>query len=533
MKLRRLLSEHGDGNIGRIAAATVGGGLLGASIVATANFATADSGGGSVILSLAFLSALAVMYLLNQWSAREMVTVYEAVQRSLRARLADALRGASLRTIETLEEERGRALDDLTHLSTTTVQLVMLVQHVAFLGAVTIIIAQISLRALVIWLVTCAIIARFIVPGMRRLRALRGQQSARGGGLHAGIEELLDGFKQIKLDPVAGDDIVEDVLTRSAALHTGYTEAAAESDRVVLTGNVLFFVFGFGLAVFAPPGTIGLGPDIAYELVILLALSLGPLFGALQSLPIVGQAEASAASLLETFDRLSATRDERFGNSGSGFDRIRLDALTFQYETGFTVGPIDLELRRGQLIFVTGGNGSGKTTLMKMLMGLYPTRGHVRWDGKVVGRARHAGYRGLFSAIFGGQFLFDRLYGLDVSPERARSLLTRFGIDHIVDFDGRGFRHGGLSRGQHMRLAMVVALLEDRPICVFDEWTANQDPETTWMYYETLLPELVAAGRTVIAVSHDDRFFDRADHLVRLEDGKVVIDQRAGSLEET
>ena len=77
-----------------------------------------------------------------------------------------------------------------------------------------------------------------------------------------------------------------------------------------------------------------------------------------------------------------------------------------------------------------------------------------------------------------------------------------------------------------MRLAMVVALLEDRPICVFDEWTANQDPETTRWYYDTLLPELLAAGKTVIAVSHDQRFFDRASLLVRMERGEIVESER-------
>ena len=79
-----------------------------------------------------------------------------------------------------------------------------------------------------------------------------------------------------------------------------------------------------------------------------------------------------------------------------------------------------------------------------------------------------------------------------------------------------------LSRGQRKRLALVTAYLEDRPIYLFDEWAADQDPLFRRVFYQRLLPELKRRGKTVVAVTHDDRYFDAADQLIKLEEGKVV-----------
>ena len=78
-----------------------------------------------------------------------------------------------------------------------------------------------------------------------------------------------------------------------------------------------------------------------------------------------------------------------------------------------------------------------------------------------------------------------------------------------------------LSRGQQKRLALLVALLEDRPFYVFDEWAADQDPHFKNIFYSELLPELKAAGKAVLVITHDERYFPLADRLLHLEDGKL------------
>ena len=191
------------------------------------------------------------------------------------------------------------------------------------------------------------------------------------------------------------------------------------------------------------------------------------------------------------------------------------------------LGPLDLAFRRGETVFLSGGNGSGKTTLAKLLTGLYgPTAGEIRVDGAPVGAAGREAYRQMFSAVFWDFHLFEALLGLDRPElnEEARDRLERLGLGRkLAVADGR-FSTLDLSAGQRKRLALAVAWLEDRPVCLLDEWAADQDAGWKEVFYRELLPELKARGKTLFVISHDDRFYDAADRLVRLEEGRVVAD---------
>ncbi len=130
----------------------------------------------------------------------------------------------------------------------------------------------------------------------------------------------------------------------------------------------------------------------------------------------------------------------------------------------------------------------------------------------------------MFSAIFHDFHLFDRLYGLkEVDGQRVNDLLKVMRLDNKLKFDGKKFSTLDLSAGQKKRLAMAVAIMEDKPIYVFDEWAADQDPQFRRYFYETLLPSFKAQGKTVIAVSHDDRYFHVADRVINLEYGRIRV----------
>jgi putative ATP-binding cassette transporter len=101
-------------------------------------------------------------------------------------------------------------------------------------------------------------------------------------------------------------------------------------------------------------------------------------------------------------------------------------------------------------------------------------------------------------------------------------LLKRLHLDHKVQVNDGAFSTRDLSQGQRKRLALVVAYLEDRPFYVFDEWAADQDPAFKDVFYQVLLPDLRARGKTVLAISHDDRYFHLADRRIKLEDGQIV-----------
>jgi putative ATP-binding cassette transporter len=101
-------------------------------------------------------------------------------------------------------------------------------------------------------------------------------------------------------------------------------------------------------------------------------------------------------------------------------------------------------------------------------------------------------------------------------------------MDQKVTMQGRTFSTLDLSQGQRKRLALVTAYLEDRPIYVFDEWAADQDPQYKEVFYKTLLPDLCKRGKLVVVITHDDRYFHLGSQVIKLEDGKVVERVKAG-----
>lgn len=205
---------------------------------------------------------------------------------------------------------------------------------------------------------------------------------------------------------------------------------------------------------------------------------------------------------------------------------LQLRAVSHRYyheaaEQWFQLGPLDLWLSPGEICFIVGGNGSGKTTLAKLLTGLYPVEQGQFWlNGQLV--HDWEAYRQLFSTVFSDFHLFERLFGLDEAClQQANLWLERLQLAHKVRFEQGRFSTQQLSLGQRKRLALVVAYLEDRPLYLFDEWAADQDPQFKQVFYTELLPDLAARGKAVIAITHDDRYFDCADRLIKLENGQI------------
>jgi putative ATP-binding cassette transporter len=188
------------------------------------------------------------------------------------------------------------------------------------------------------------------------------------------------------------------------------------------------------------------------------------------------------------------------------------------------VGPIDAEIQRGEILFLIGGNGSGKTTFLKLFTALYrPTQGAIYVDDVEIGPTNIQSYRNLFSAIFSDFYLFEKLHGLSTAdPDRINALLRLMEISDKTSFKDGRFTNLNLSTGQRKRLALVVSYLEDKPVYVFDEVAADQDPEFRQYFYDTLLPEMKSAGKTVVVVSHDDRYFHAGDRLLQMDYGRLA-----------
>jgi len=202
---------------------------------------------------------------------------------------------------------------------------------------------------------------------------------------------------------------------------------------------------------------------------------------------------------------------------------LEVRGLTKSFGGVRAVDAVDLTLAAGELLAVIGPNGCGKTTLIKLLLGLYaPHQGEIRLNGKAIDPSNRDEYRQLFTTIFADYYLFDDVVEGDLHiPDDANRYLQRLEIGHKVSVRDGSFTTTDLSTGQRKRLALINAWLEERPVLVFDEWAADQDPTFRRIFYTELLPDLKRLGKTIIVISHDDRYFDVADQLVRMHSGKV------------
>jgi putative pyoverdin transport system ATP-binding/permease protein len=294
--------------------------------------------------------------------------------------------------------------------------------------------------------------------------------------------------------------------------------------------------------VFVAPNlsdTLG-GASIAKTTTALLFV-VGACFGLVQSIPILLNANAAANRIDQLEKSLMATlveHERRVIAAPKSFEQIEMRNIEFRYtdrfsDTVFKIGPIDFTLRRGELVFIVGGNGSGKSTFLRVFSGLYPPdSGEVLLDGRPVNNANRDEYRGLMSAIFFDYHLFQRLYGIpDAAPSDVDRLLAQFRLADKTSLTKGEFRTLDLSGGQRRRLALIVSLLENRPIMLLDEWTAEQDPEFRLKFYDELLPDMMRAGATIVVITHDDRYLDEL-HLparrIKMDYGRIVEQRSMG-----
>jgi len=261
---------------------------------------------------------------------------------------------------------------------------------------------------------------------------------------------------------------------------------------------------------------------------------MGPLAGLMTSISLFGRASVALQKVDELGVSLAAQATESCSfeqiPAGTSFVSLELRGVVHTYhreqeDSRFVLGPIDLSFQPGELVFLVGGNGSGKSTLAKILAGLYvPEAGEIRLDGREITEKNRDEYRQLFSAVFADFYLFDNLLGLEGSnlDAQAEEYLEQLHLHHKVKIRNGALSTTSVSQGQRKRLALLTAYLEDRPFYLFDEWAADQDPYFKGVFYTQLLPDLKSRGKTVLVISHDDKYFDAADRIIKLDYGKLA-----------
>lgn len=515
------------------ALAALAGGAASAGLVAASNAALHRGADGGSRLALAFAGLCVVLLVSRVVSRVLLVRLAQDAVLDLRLRLTRRILAAPLRHLEETGAPRLLAMltDDVLAISDALPALPILGTNMATVAACL---------AYLGWLSWQGLVAVVLVLGVGTLgyrlvvrRALRAFARAREeqDALFGHMRALTEGIKELKTRRARREAYLREMLEPTA---TAYRDHAVRG-RTLYTAagswaQVLFFVV-VGLLVFALPARLDLPGETVTGYTLTFFFMMAPLDVIMNWLPFLGRANVAVGKVEALGLSLGTSGEpETEAAFAPGWSRLDLIGVTHAYhhereERSFTLGPIDLTLRPGELLFVVGGNGSGKTTLAKLLTGLYaPESGEIRVDGVPVTDATRVAYRERFSVVYADGFLFDRLLGLaggDLDTQ-ARDYLARLQLDHKVDVTGGRLSTTALSQGQRKRLTLLAAYLDDRPIYLFDEWASDQDPFFKEVFYRQVLPELRRRGKAVVIISHDDRYYGVADRVVKLESGQVV-----------
>ncbi|MBR8465452.1 multidrug ABC transporter permease/ATP-binding protein [Campylobacter sp. faydin G-140] len=206
--------------------------------------------------------------------------------------------------------------------------------------------------------------------------------------------------------------------------------------------------------------------------------------------------------------------------------KILFKDVSFSYaDDKFSIRNLNLQINRGELVFVIGKNGSGKSTFSNILCGLLPpSSGEMYLDDVRIDDLNIRSYQSNISAVFTNFYLFSQAIGADGKGAEAKNsdeILALLEMDKKIKILDHRLSTTSLSQGQRKRLGLFIALLESRSLLVLDEWAADQDPIFKRIFYLEILPMLRDKGITIVAISHDDVYFDVADRIILVKDGII------------
>jgi cyclic peptide transporter len=338
---------------------------------------------------------------------------------------------------------------------------------------------------------------------------------------------MIDGFKELSLHRNKKLEYKKDIGHSADRYRIKISTALTRFVNASLIGESLLIIL-LGTVAFAVPRIFpGIEISRLMSFIIVLLYLMGPINSVLSSVPAVMQLKIAWDRIKQFLQEIPANQDLAAlpASADRHFEKLEARGVGYQHGQrsgkGFAVGPIDLEVRQGEILFIIGGNGSGKTTLAKLLTGLYEAdKGKILINGRVTGAAQLGEY---YSVVFSPVCLFEKLYDIDCAGKTADidRYLKLLDLDHKVSIADNRYSTVQLSGGQRKRLALLQCYLEDRPIYLFDEWAADQDPTYRNFFYRTLLPEMKKAGKTIIAITHDDHYFDVADRVLKMNQGQL------------
>lgn len=354
------------------------------------------------------------------------------------------------------------------------------------------------------------------------------------------LRELLLGFRQVRISRKRNDNLFNGyILSNRRKSRDLNVQVAMRYLLNELTGTYSWYVL-LGIIIFLLPllFSMNIAGIAAFTTSVLFMMApvtqLVMFFPVYNSFKIAVERINGISRQLERFGSMPEKRHD----APWEFGQLRFEDIVYRYNEddpqSFVVSMPEFTVNKGDIIFIVGGNGSGKTTFINLLTGLYrPQRGKVFVDDREITWDEFYTYSDQMAVVFSDHHLFSNNYdGHDLSEENPelthyRNLLNLEGILRIEKELNRADIR--LSKGQQKRLALLLAMMEQKPLLILDEWAAEQDPGNRRYFYTCLLDTLKNMGKTIIAISHDDDFYYTASRVVKFNYGKIVSDENVAA----
>ena len=534
MKIIRLLLKNSGKNFFLAVISSFISGVGGASIIAVINYAIANLADLPSWLVWLFISLCVVLGVFRFISWVLITRLSQGIIYDLRLEMTQRILNCPLQHLEVVGAPKLLATltGDINAIATASLQLSVIVVNFAILIGVFAYLCWLS--PLLFLIVFSSIVIGYIIFALLQKQGIAEFANSRQvqDVLFGNFQAVTEGTKELKLHRQRRIAFINEELKDSATKAKYYwiKGITAFAFAASLGSALLFIPMGLILFVFPQLGTVSTTTISSYALAALYIIN--PITEIATSLPQIAQANVAlnkidslGLSLAEQVTEPDIPSKDNFNDRWFSLELVDIDRAypSDREEHQFGLDNINLQFQPGEIVFIVGGNGSGKSTLVKIITGLYtPNRGKILFNNISVTDDNREWYRQQFSVIFYDFYLFDRLIGIEAVQSQIQTYLTLLEIEHKVTIKDGFLSTTNLSQGQRKRLALLTAYLEDRPIYVFDEWASDQDPVFKEVFYKKLLPELKSRGKTVIAVSHDDRYFAMCDRVIKLDYGRVV-----------
>ncbi|MCP4021583.1 MAG: cyclic peptide export ABC transporter, partial [Desulfobacteraceae bacterium] len=477
-----------------------------------------------------FVCAFGIFLIGKNYALNHTSVIVEKILAKVRLRILDKSRKADLKLIEDigLAEIHTKLTHNANTISETALLAVAVCQSVIMLFFCALYIAWLSLPAFLGTITLIGLAILYFNKKRKEASTYLKRSSTIQEKLFNKISGILYGFKELKVNKKRNNHYFEDVKKVSQESENLGIMTQLKFVSTMMVSELTFYSLIAGI-VFLLPRFGAQYTTLVPKLVTSTLFIMGPIVTIVSIAPLITRANVAISEIYGLENRLDEAHEpENHGEQkAKDFKKITLENIVFNYQdqhgnTLFTLDNINLSINKGELLFIVGGNGSGKSTVLKILTGLYyPEQGNIRLDDRLITRANYQAYRELYSLIFTDFYLFEKLYGLDViDRDKVENYLKLMELDDKTTLEDHGFTNIKLSTGQKKRLAMITALLFDSQIYVFDELAADQAPDFRKYFYEVLLKDLKKCGKTVVVVSHDDRFFHVADRVIEMDYGR-------------